>query len=230
MRAVFIALGAVLSSTFDFMFAIFGLLLVLTAVQLFRHRDQDPDVEDNRIVRAARRVMPITDSYAGGRMLTRVDGRRVATPLFIVFVAISSIDLLFALDSIPGRVRRHRGAVHRLRGQRLRAPGAARPVLPSDRTARSARVPLDRPVDDLAFIGVKLLFGHLQDDSIPEVQTSTSLGVIVAILAIAIAASMLKSRRDPAARAHAGSLQDNREQPPPPKVPADRTAAARGES
>jgi predicted tellurium resistance membrane protein TerC len=82
----------------------------------------------------------------------------------------------------------------------------------------------------LAFIGVKLLFGHLQDDSIPEVQTSTSLGVIVAILAITIAASMLKSRRDPAARAHAGSLQDNREQPPPPKVPADRTAAARGES
>src|SRR3954452_9571939 len=81
LRGIFIALGAVLISTFDFMFAVFGLLLIGTAVQLFRHRDQDPDIEDNRIVRAARRVIPITDDYAGGRLLTRADGRRVATPL-----------------------------------------------------------------------------------------------------------------------------------------------------
>ena len=101
LRAIFIALGAVLISTFSFMFAVFGLLLVFTAVQLFRHRDEDPDVEDNAIVRAARRVMPLTDDYAGGRMITRIDGRRTATPLFIVFVAISSTDVLFALDSIP---------------------------------------------------------------------------------------------------------------------------------
>src|SRR3954464_7501629 len=80
LRGIFIALGAVLLSSFDFMFAVFGLLLIGTAVQLFRHRDQDPDIEDNRIVRAARRVMPMTDSYAGGRLLTRVDGRFVATP------------------------------------------------------------------------------------------------------------------------------------------------------
>src|SRR3954467_10821404 len=101
LRGIFIAVGAVLISSFDFMFAIFGLLLVYTAVQLFRHRDQDPDVEDNRIVGAVRRVIPVTDSYARGRLLTRVDGRRFATPLFIVFIAISSTDLLFALDSIP---------------------------------------------------------------------------------------------------------------------------------
>src|SRR3954469_16368157 len=61
LRGIFIALGAVLISTFDFMFAVFGLLLVGTAVQLFRHRDQDPDVQDNRIVRAVRRVIPVTD-------------------------------------------------------------------------------------------------------------------------------------------------------------------------
>src|SRR3954451_267978 len=101
MRAIFIALGAVLISSFSFMFAVFGVLLVGTAIQLFRHRNQDPDIEDNAIIRAARRVLPLTDDYAGGRMLTRVSGRRVATPLFIVFVAISSTDLLFALDSIP---------------------------------------------------------------------------------------------------------------------------------
>src|SRR3954466_9835826 len=70
LRAIFIALGAVLISAFSFMFVIFGLLLIFTAVQLFRHRDEDPDVEDNAVMRAVRRVMPFTDDYSGGRMLT----------------------------------------------------------------------------------------------------------------------------------------------------------------
>jgi tellurite resistance protein TerC len=101
MRAIFIALGAALISTFSFMFLIFGLLLVGTAIHLFRHRDQDPDVENNAIVRLTRRVIPITEDYHGGRMITRMDGRRVATPLLVALVAIGSSDLLFALDSIP---------------------------------------------------------------------------------------------------------------------------------
>src|SRR3954469_21016340 len=50
MRAIFIALGAALISAFSFMFLIFGLLLVFTAVQLFRHRDEDPDIDDNFVV------------------------------------------------------------------------------------------------------------------------------------------------------------------------------------
>lgn len=54
---------------------------VLTAVQLFRHRDEDPDVEDNVVIRTARRILPITDQYAGGKVLARVEGRRMVTPL-----------------------------------------------------------------------------------------------------------------------------------------------------
>src|SRR3954469_2632511 len=100
-RVVFIALGATLLSAFSFMFLIFGLLLVFTAVQLFRHRDEDPDVEDNVLVKVSKRILPVTDDYIGGKMITRVDGRRVVTPLFIVLIAIGSTDLLFALDSIP---------------------------------------------------------------------------------------------------------------------------------
>lgn len=67
----------------------------------------------------------------------------------------------------------------------------------------------------LGFIGVKLLLhlGHRQDDSIPEVETSTSLAVIVVILAVTVAASLIKARRDPAARAHTGSLRDTRREP-----------------
>jgi tellurite resistance protein TerC len=210
MRAVFIALGAVLISKFSFMFLIFGLLLVVTAVQLFRHRDQDPDVEDNAIVRLTRRVMPVTETYHGGRMLTRVDRRRVATPLFVVLVAIGSSDLLFALDSIP--------AVFGVTEEPFIVFTANAFALLGLRALYFLVTGLlDRLVYlstglslILAFIGVKLLlhYGHLQDDAIPEVATSTSLLVIVVVLAITVVASLLKARRDPQARAHAGSLRD----------------------
>jgi tellurite resistance protein TerC len=213
MRAIFIALGAVLISAFSFMFLIFGLLLVGTAIQLFRHRDQDPDVKGNAIVRLTQRVFPVTEAYDGGRMLTRVDGRRVATPLFVVLIAIGSSDLLFALDSIP--------AVFGVTEEPFIVFAANAFALLGLRALYFLVTGLlDRLVYlstglslILAFIGVKLLlhYGHLQDDAIPEVQTSTSLVVIVVVLVITVVASVLKSSRDPEARAHAGSLRDTRD-------------------
>ncbi|HEX8347635.1 MAG TPA: TerC family protein, partial [Actinoplanes sp.] len=88
LRVIFIALGATLLSLFSFMFLIFGLLLVWTAVQLFRHRDEDPSVDDNALVKATRRILPVSDEYVGGKLIARVGGRRVVTPLFIVLIAI----------------------------------------------------------------------------------------------------------------------------------------------
>jgi tellurite resistance protein TerC len=101
LRAIFIALGAALLAAFSFMFLIFGLLLVATAVQLFRHRDEDPSIEDNALVAVARKRLPFTDRYDDGRLVTRAQGRRVLTPLFLALLAIGSTDILFALDSIP---------------------------------------------------------------------------------------------------------------------------------
>jgi tellurite resistance protein TerC len=212
LRGIFIALGAVLISTFSFMFAVFGVLLVFTAVQLFRHREQDADVEDNAIVRAARRVIPISDTFAQGRMITRVEGRRVATPLFIVFVAISSTDLLFALDSIPAVFGVTREAFIVFSANAFALLGLrALYFLVTGLLDRLVYLSTGLSLI-LGFIGVKLLlhYGHLQDDSIPEVETSTSLAVIVAILAVTVAASLIKARRDPAVRAHTGSLRDTR--------------------
>ena len=83
------------------MFLIFGLLLIWTAIQLFRHRDQDPDVEDNALVRCPAPDTAGQRYLRGGRLITRAGGRRVVTPLFIVLIAIGSTDILFALDSIP---------------------------------------------------------------------------------------------------------------------------------
>ncbi len=214
LRAIFIALGAALIASFSFMFLVFGLLLIFTAVQLFRHRDQDPEIDDNALVRLTRRLLPVTEEYHGGRLLTRVDGRRVATPLFIVFVALGSTDILFALDSIP--------AVFGVTEEAFIVFAANAFALLGLRALYFLVTGLlDRLVylasglsAILAFIGVKLVlhFGHLQDDSIPEIETSTSLVVITVVLVVTVAASLWKARRDPAARAHAGSLRNRRDE------------------
>jgi tellurite resistance protein TerC len=198
------------------MFLVFGLLLIGTAIQLFRHRDQDPSVDDNALVMFARRRLPVTDDYDGGRLLTRVDGRRMVTPLFLVLVAIGSTDILFALDSIP--------AVFGVTEESFIVFAANAFALLGLRALFFLVTGLlDRLVYlstglalILAFIGVKLVlhFGHLQDDSIPEIATSTSLVVIAVVLVVTTVASLLKVRREPEARAHAGSLRAHPDQRP----------------
>jgi tellurite resistance protein TerC len=209
MRAIFIAVGAALLQLFSFMFLVFGVLLIWTAVQLYRHRDQDPEVEDNVLVRITRRVLPTTTEYQQGRLVARVGGRRVVTPLFIVLVAIGSTDLLFALDSIP--------AVFGVTDEPYLVFAAnAFALLGLRALFFLVQGLLDRLVYlstglaiVLAFIGVKLIlhWGHTLSDAVPEIPTLTSLVVIVAILAVTTVASLVRSRRDPAARAHAGSLR-----------------------
>jgi TerC family integral membrane protein len=215
LRALFIALGAALLSAFSFMFLIFGLVLVVTAVQLFRHRDQDPSVEDNAAVNLARRVLPLTDRFDGGRLITRADGRRMMTPLFLVLVAIGSTDIVFALDSIPAVFGVTREAYIVFAANAFALLGLrALYFLVSGLLSRLVYLSTGLALI-LAFIGVKLVlhWGHLQDHSVPEIATGTSLVVIVGVLAITTVASLVKARRDPAARAHAGSLRDH---PPEP--------------
>jgi tellurite resistance protein TerC len=221
MRAVFIALGAALLAAFSFMFLVFGLLLIVTAVQLFRHRDQDPSVEDNVIVAFARRRLPFTQSFAGGRLVVREGGRRVFTPLFLVLISIGTVDVLFALDSIPAIFGVTEEAYIVFVANAFALLGLrALYFLVSGLLDRLVYLSTGLSLI-LLFIGAKLVlhFLHKQDDSIPEVPIGLSLAVIVSILAVATIASLAKARRDPAARAHAGSLRGH-----PPTAPADRAA------
>ena len=210
LRVVFIALGATLLSLFSFMFLLFGLLLIYTAVQLFRHRDEDPDVEDNALVRASKRIFTVTDHYVGGKMITKVDGRRAVTPLFLVLIAIGSSDLLFALDSIP--------AVFGVTDEAFIVFVAnAFALLGLRALFFLVKGLLDRLVYlstglsvILAFIGVKLVLHWAHTDvshAVPEIGTPVSLVVILAVLAITTVASLIKIRRDPDAQAHAGSVR-----------------------
>lgn len=215
MRAAFIAVGAALLSLLSFMFAVFGLLLLWTAVRLFRHRNEDPDMTRNPLIRVSRRVLPVSDTYADGRLITRVDGRRMVTPLFIVCIAIGGTDILFALDSIP--------AVFGITDQPYIVFAANAFALLGLRALFFLVTGLlDRLVYlsaglalILAFIGVKLIlhWGHSLDAHVPQISTAVSLVVVAAVLAGTTVASLIRSRRDPAARAHAGAVVGTPEQP-----------------
>jgi len=209
LRAVFIALGAALLAAFSFMFAVFGVLLIFTAIQLFRHRDQDPSVEDNVVVAFARRRLPFTQSFASGRLVVREHGRRLFTPLFLVLLSIGTVDVLFALDSIPAIFGVTEEAYIVFAANAFALLGLrALFFLVSGLLDRLVYLSTGLSLI-LLFIGVKLVlhYLHMQDASIPEVSIGLSLAVIVAILTVATIASVIKARRDPTARAHAGSLR-----------------------
>ena len=209
LRGIFIALGAALLSLFSFMFLIFGLVLIFTAVQLFRHRDQDPGIEENALVTAARRVLPFTERYHGGKLVALVEGRRVLTPLFLVLIAIGSTDVMFALDSIPAvfGVTEEPFIVFTANAFALLGLRALY-FLVSGLLDRLVYLSTGLSLI-LAFIGVKLVLHYLHDldEGFPEISIGLSLAVIVVILAVTTVASLLEVRRDPAARAHAGSLR-----------------------
>jgi tellurite resistance protein TerC len=100
MRGAFIAAGATLIDNFSWIFYVFGaLLLVLAYRQAFSSHESDP--ANGKIVKFARRILPITDDYHGDKIAVKIDGKRFFTPMLLTIVAIGFIDLVFAIDSIP---------------------------------------------------------------------------------------------------------------------------------
>lgn len=208
LRAAFIAIGAALLSALSFMFLVFGLVLIWTAVRLFTHREADPDVAGSPLVRATRRFLPATDTYDGGRLLTRENGRRVVTPLFIVFTAIGGTDMLFALDSIPAVFGVTSEAYIVFAANAFALLGLrALYFLVTGLLDRLVYLSAGLAVI-LAFIGAKLIlhWAHGLWHAVPEISTALSLEVIAGVLAVTTIASLIKSRHDPAARAHAGAV------------------------
>ncbi|SFN78320.1 tellurite resistance protein TerC [Pseudonocardia ammonioxydans] len=214
MRAIFIVVGATLLNLFSFMFLVFGALLLWTAVQLYRHKDEEPDIEDNMVVKGARKLFPVTEEYDGGRLFSRENGRRVATPMFIVLIAIGGIDLLFALDSIPAVFGVTQEAYIVFTANAFALLGLrALFFLVKGLLDRLVYLSTGLAII-LGFIGIKLVlhWGHVDiSPAIPEIPTMLSLVVIVVILAIVTVASLIKTKGDPSLTAKPGSLKARKE-------------------
>jgi tellurite resistance protein TerC len=101
MRGLFILVGAALLHRFHFLIYVFGGFLIVTGAKLLFKGDEEMDPSKNLALRAVRRLMPVTDRMEGARFFVVRQGRRMATPLFVVLVVVEATDLVFAVDSIP---------------------------------------------------------------------------------------------------------------------------------
>ncbi len=209
MRGIFIGIGAAALARFEWLFYLFGAFLIWTAWGLLRGADDDheADFKENIILRWAQRVMPTTDKYAGSSLTTRVDGRRVVTPLLIVMIAIGTTDLLFALDSIPaifGLTKEsylvftaNAFALMGLRQLYFLLGGLLERLVYLDKGLAFI----------LAFIGVKLVMDATHTtgfDQVPKVPIWLSLTIIGAAMLVTTMASLLKARHDAAAEREGG--------------------------
>jgi tellurite resistance protein TerC len=208
LRAIFIAVGAAALATFAFTFVIFGAILIWTGIGLFKHWDEDPEPSDNKLVKFMRKRIAMVDDYHGTKLLIRQNGKRYATPMFMVMIAIASTDLLFALDSIPATfgVTSETFLVFSANAFALLGLRALY-FLVKGLLDRLVYLSLGLSVI-LMFIGVKLIMTYLHEEftSIPKIPTSISLGVIGIILVISTIASLVKTKQDPSSKAHAGRI------------------------
>lgn len=101
LRGGAIAAGVALIHRFEWITYVFGGLLVVGAIKMLATREGHSNLENNPLLRTARKILPLTDDYHGQKFWTRIDGKFAFTPMFLVILVVESSDLLFAIDSIP---------------------------------------------------------------------------------------------------------------------------------
>ena len=224
LRGSFILVGAAVIAHVSWVFYVFGAFLAYTAVTVWREGStEDEEYRENVVVRLAERVLPLTRDYHDGRVRAVVDGRRLFTPFLVVFVAIGTTDVLFAVDSIPAIF----GLTHDpfivfttnvfalmgLRQLYFLLGGLLRQL---------TFLPYGLAVI-LGFIGVKMLAEALHTNALPfvnhgrpvawapDVPTWVSLVVIAAALGATVVASSIHARRERARRLPAATPDGERD-------------------
>ena len=208
LRGVFILLGAQLIENFSWIFYIFGAFLLYTAVRQVFETHDDMEETESGVIRFLRKRIPITNEFDGAKLRTVIDGKKVFTPILVVFIAIGTTDMVFALDSIPAIFGITQDPFIVFTANVFALMGL-----------RQLYFLLGDLIDKLeylhygiafilAFIGVKLFFHALHENEVPfinggqkvewapEISTWTSLAVILSAMAVAVAASLIKIRVD----------------------------------
>lgn len=187
MRALFIFAGISLINAFHWIIYVFGAFLVYTGIKLaLPKKDDGFEPEKNPAVKLARRVFPVTPHFEGGHFFVRKQGRRFATPLFLVLVIVETTDVMFALDSIPAVIAITRNEFIVFTSNIFAILG-----LRSLYFAVSGVMQLFRFLNIglaviLVFVGVKMLAS-----SYVSIPIHLSLGIIGAVLAASILASVM---------------------------------------
>ncbi|MFC5819196.1 TerC family protein [Nonomuraea harbinensis] len=195
-RLAFIFVGVELLETFFWTAYVFGAFLVYTGYKMaFRHGEQTPP-DRNPVVRLVRRVIPTDPRYHGGRFFVRTGGRRVATLLLVVLIAVEATDLVFAIDSVAAILAittstfivwtANAFAILGLRSLYFCLAGLLR---------RFVHLHYGLAVL-LAFAGVKLI---LSETPVGKLPIPLTLGVILVAIAVSIVWSLIATRASGAA-------------------------------
>ena len=205
LRGIFIAAGAAAISAASWVFYFFGAFLIYTAVKLALEGENDEeDFQENALLRGLRRVLPMTSEYSGPQLATRVNGKRMLTPLVIVIAAISVANVVFALDSIPAIFGLTQDLYIVLTANAFALMGLRQLYfLIGGLLERIIYLNVGLSVI-LGFIGVKLVIealhgshiDHLGAIPLPEIGIATSLLFILATLTVTVGASLAKTRLD----------------------------------
>ena len=189
-RAVFIAAGSWLIASFAWTLLIFGGFLIVTGVKMLRQRNEHIKLEHSRILRLVRRAVPMTDAYSGQQFWVRVNGRILATPLLAVVVLVEITDVIFAVDSIPAifAVTQEPFLVYSSNAFAILGLRAMYFLL-ADLMHRFIYLKLGLSLV-LVWVGSKMIISHLWI----KIPTSLSLGLIVTMITVTIAASLWRTR------------------------------------
>ena len=101
LRALMILVGGWLLAEFHWMLYLFGAFLILTGVKMWIAAGQEQTLDSNPALKLLRKVLPVSQQYDGEKFFTVENGRKIATPLFMVICLIALTDVIFAVDSIP---------------------------------------------------------------------------------------------------------------------------------
>jgi TerC family integral membrane protein len=205
LRGIFIAAGAAAISAASWVFYFFGAFLIYTAVKLALEGENDEeDFQENALLRGLRRVLPMTSEYSGPQLATRVNSKRMLTPLVIVIAAISVANVVFALDSIPAIFGLTQDPYIVLTANAFALMGLRQLYfLIGGLLERIIYLNVGLSVI-LGFIGIKLVIealhgshiDHLGAIPLPEIGIATSLLFILATLTVTVGASLAKTRLD----------------------------------
>ncbi|GGL74961.1 hypothetical protein GCM10009706_11750 [Curtobacterium citreum] len=207
-RGVFIALGVTIIENFSWVFYLFGALLFWLAWSQARSSgEHDASEGDSRLIRILRRIIPTSKDYDGDKLTTRVDGKRLFTPMLLVMVAIGLTDVLFALDSIPAIFGLTQDAFIVFTANAFSLLGLRQLYfLIAGLLERLIYLGQGLAVI-LAFIGVKLVFHAMHVNEVPfinggqpilwapEIPIWFSLGFIALTIAVATVASLVVSKK-----------------------------------
>ncbi|WP_102191962.1 TerC/Alx family metal homeostasis membrane protein [Microbacterium aurantiacum] len=210
LRGAFILVGVAVIEHFSPIFYIFGAFLIWTAIrQAMPDGDHEGEVQrENFIVRLLRRRIDISDEYDGSKLRTTVDGKRMFTPMVIVFITIGVTDLIFAIDSIPAIFEITTNGFLVFAANIFALMGLRQLYfLLGDLLDRLKYLHYGIAVI-LGFIGVKLILHALHENElpfinggqhvewVPDIDNMVSLGVILASMTVATVASLISSSRE----------------------------------